>query len=105
MRWPASRTAPPSDIAGQTFQIIHPFHPWRGRRFELVAYKGAWGEDRVYFHNEEQQPIALPASWTDVVAADPLVSIAEGRALFRADDLIELVGLVRGLSSRGSNDV
>ena len=48
-----------------------------------------WGEDRVYFHNQEQQLIALPASWTDVVAADPLVSIAEGRAWFRAEDLFE----------------
>jgi hypothetical protein len=49
--------------------------------------------------------MALPASWTDIVAADALVSLAEGRALFRADDLIELVGLVGGLSSRGGNDV
>ena len=32
-----------------------------GRRFELVAYNCAWGEDRVYFHNEEQHLIALPA--------------------------------------------
>jgi hypothetical protein len=103
--WLGSTTAPSSDIAEQTFQVIHPFHPWRGRRFELVAYKSAWGEDRVYFHNQEQQLIALPASWTDVVAADPLVALAEGRALFRADDLIELVGLVGGLSSRGGDDV
>lgn len=49
--------------------------------------------------------MALPASWTDVVAADPFVSIAEGRALFRADDLFELAGLVRSLSSRGDNNV
>jgi hypothetical protein len=62
-------TAPPTDLVAQTFQVIHPFHPWHGRRFELVEYKNAWGEDRVYFHNEEQQLIALPASWTDVVAA------------------------------------
>jgi Family of unknown function (DUF5372) len=90
---------------GQTFQIVHPFHPWHGRRFELIEYKNAWGEDRVYFHNEEQQLIALPASWTDVVAADPVVCIGKGRALFRAGDLSELAGLVRRLSSRGDNDV
>jgi Family of unknown function (DUF5372) len=90
---------------GQTFQIVHPFHPWHGRRFELIEYKNAWGEDRVYFHNEEQQLIALPASWTDVVAADPVVSMGKGQALFRAGDLSELAGLVRRLSSRGDNDV
>jgi hypothetical protein len=98
-------TAPPSDFAAQTFQVIHPFHPWHGRRFELLEYKNAWGEDRVYFHNEERQLIALPASWTDVVAADPLVFMAKGRALFRADDLFELAGVVRGLLSRGGNDM
>jgi Family of unknown function (DUF5372) len=43
-------------------------------------------------------------SWTDVVAADPFVSMGEGRALFRADDLFELAGLVRRLSSKGVND-
>jgi len=98
-------TAPPTDLAARTFHVIHPFHPWHGRRFEPVEYKNAWGEDRVYFHNEEQQLIALPASWTDVVPADPFVSTAEGRALFRANDLFELAGLVRRLSSRGGDDV
>jgi hypothetical protein len=98
-------TAPQSNIAERAFRVIHPFHPWFGRQFELVAHKSAWGEDRVYFYNEEQQLVALPASWTDVVAADPFVLIAEGRALFRADDLFELVELVRCLSSRGGNDV
>jgi len=85
-------TAPPTDLAARTFHVIHPFHPWHGRRFEPVEYKNAWGEDRVYFHNEEQQLIALPATWTDVVAVDPLVSMGNGRALFRADDLCELAG-------------
>jgi len=59
----------------------------------------------VYFHNEQQQLIALPASWTDMFAVDPFVSIAGDRALFRADDLLDLARLVRCLSSRGDNDV
>ena len=63
------------------------------------------GEDRVYFYNEEQQLTALPASWTDLVAADPFVSIAAGRAPFRADDLLELVQLIHHLSAKGSDDV
>jgi hypothetical protein len=98
-------TAPQSDIAVRTFQITHPFHPWQGRRFELVAYKSAWGEDRVYFYSEEQHLIALPASWTDVIADDPFVSIAAGRALFRAEDLSELAELVRRLLPGGTSNV
>jgi hypothetical protein len=72
----------------------------------LVAFKSAWGEDRVYFYNEKHELTALPASWTDVVGADPLVSMAAGRALFRANDLLDLVALVRALSTkRGGQDV
>ena len=45
-RWPASTTAPQGDTAGRVFRVIHPFHPWHDRRFEFIAYKSAWGEDR-----------------------------------------------------------
>ena len=103
--WPVLSTAPQCDGVAQRFQVTHPFHPWHGRQFELTAYKTAWGEDRVYFYNEEQQLIALPASWTDVIAADPCVSVAEGRALFRADDLLELAALLARLSVKDGRDV
>lgn len=71
----------------------------------MVAYKSAWGDDRVYFYNESQQLTALPASWTDVVAADPFVAVAAGRAPFRANDLLELVELIHCLPVKGSNNV
>lgn len=71
----------------------------------MVAYKSAWGEDRVYFYNHEQQLIAFPASWTDVIAVDPFVAVAEGRSLFRAEDLLELAELVGRLRSKESGDV
>jgi Family of unknown function (DUF5372) len=99
--WPTSTTAPPCDVASRTFQVTHPFHPWHGYKFELVAYKSAWGEDRVYFYNEQRELATLPASWTDVVDADPLVSMAAGRTLFRANDLLDLVALVRSRSTKG----
>ena len=38
---------------------------------------------------------SVPAKWTDVVVDDPFVVIAAGRALFRADDLVEIVALVQ----------
>jgi len=47
----------------------------------------------------------LPASWTDVIPADPFISVAGGRALFRADDLLELAGLLRLLSEKDGKDV
>lgn len=42
--------------------------------------------------------MSVPASWTDLIAVDPVVEVAAGRALFRAVDLIELAKLIQGLS-------
>ena len=77
----------------------------QGQFFELVAYKNAWGENRVYFYNPEQVLIALAADWTDVVPVHPFVAVAAGRSLFRAEDLLNLAGLLRELSSRGAGRV
>jgi hypothetical protein len=38
--------------------------------------------------------VALSAAWTDVIAVDPFVLVASGRALFRAADLLEMVALI-----------
>ena len=53
IRWPTLTTAPRGDVAARIFHVIHPFHPFRGQPFELVAYKSARGEDRVYFYNHD----------------------------------------------------
>lgn len=71
----------------------------------MVAYKSAWGEDRVYFYDESQQLTALPASWTDVPETDPVVAVAAGRSAFRANDLLEMVQLIGALSTKGFSNV
>jgi hypothetical protein len=55
----------------------------------------------VYFHKEGEHLVSVPASWTDIVAEDPLVQLAAGRALFRALDLIELAQLLKVLRGQG----
>ena len=51
----------------------------------------------MYFHNEGEHLVSVPATWTDIIAEDPVVQLAAGRALFRALDLIELAQLLKGL--------
>jgi hypothetical protein len=41
---------------------------------------------------------SVPPQWTDLVAPDPEVVMGQGRALFRIQDLLELVNLVARLS-------
>jgi hypothetical protein len=69
------------------------------REFELVERAHNWREDKVWFHNAAGRLSSLPASWTDMRAEDPFVVVGAGRALFRVEDLLELLRLIGELSS------
>ena len=71
----------------------------------MVTYLQTWGEHRVYFHKEGEHLVSVPATWTDIVAEDPVVQLAAGRALFRALDLIELAQLVRRLRAAAVKEI
>src|SRR5207253_465650 len=94
--WRQMRTAPDANHAKQFFTVTHPFHPWRGRRFELINCECRWGQWRVFYVNEESSLAYLPASWTDASAKDPFVEQARGRAVARLEDLLKLAELVSG---------
>jgi hypothetical protein len=78
--------------------VTHPFHPLTGREFDLVTYKQAWGEDRVYFRDEAGRLRRMPVGWTSVLEADVFLATAAGRCRFRTDDLLRLVELIEGLN-------
>jgi len=94
--WRQKRTAPDANHAKQFFTVTHPFHPWRGRRFELIDCECRWGQWRVFYVNEEGSLAYLPASWTDASAKDPFVEQARGRAVARLEDLLKLAEMVSG---------
>ena len=70
--------------------MTHAFHPLFGRELSLVTYRQNWGEDRVYYHDDEGRLCSLLAAWTSLSPADPFVTIAAGRSPFRVEDLLEL---------------
>ena len=92
--WRGKRTAPGAGEAKRFFTVTHPFHPWRGRRFELIDCGHRWGQWRVFYATAEGLPAYLPASWTDMGPQDPFVQQSEGRAIARVEDLLELVRVV-----------
>ena len=77
--------------------MTHPFHPWVGREFVLVGIRQAWGEDRVFFFDDDGAQRSLPTGWTDVVAPDPFVARSGGRSALRVADLLALGELIDGL--------
>ncbi len=102
MRWRELSIAPPPSGEPQTFRVTHPFHPLRGRTFQLVDCRQTWGEDRVYFHDDRGQLARLPLQWTDVLPDDLTVVVGAGRAHFRYDDLCRLADLLAGLEAPSS---
>ena len=53
-----------------------------------------WGEDRVYFHDEEKRLRSIPRQWTSLRTPDLFVEVSDGRSAFRVGDLVELAELL-----------
>jgi hypothetical protein len=81
--------------------VTHPFHPLHGREFVYLTSVRRWGEDRVYFEDDQGRTVSLRAQWTSLYAPPPLVVLSGGRSAFRADDLLKLSRLLRGLKPEG----
>lgn len=97
--WTNSPNAPKPLDQYTTVKVTHPFHPLFGREYLFVSYGHNWGEYRVCYKDEAGLLASLPASWTDVVAPDPVVVVSEGKAYFRLEDLRGLASLLSGLGS------
>ena len=99
MRYLKASTTPGSAEESQFFEVIHPFHPWYGRRFELFVVRSNWGQRRVFFFDDADPPHlrSVPLRWTSLAPADPFLIIASGRASFRFEDLVALVQLCEAL--------
>lgn len=74
--------------------MTHRFHPWFDRVFVFVAVRQTWGEDRVFFLDEDGTQRSLPVGWTDAVEPDVFVVMAAGRCAFRIEDLLGVADLV-----------
>jgi hypothetical protein len=67
----------------------------------LVGVRRTWGEDRVFFLDEEGTQRSLLRGWTDAADPDPFVALAGGRSALRVEDLLALVELAAGLRVGG----
>ena len=74
--------------------MTHPFHPLLGREFRLVTCRQNWGEEEVYFYDDDGRLATVPLQWTTLAAPDPFVKISAGRSAFRVGDLLELADVL-----------
>lgn len=69
-----------------------------------MGVRQAWGEDRVFFFDEQGVQRSLPSGWTDAGGPDPFVVVAGGRSWFRVVDLLELAELLDGVRGGDGED-
>jgi hypothetical protein len=98
-RQPSHSTASQQNFNSKTFRIIHPFHPYRNFEFEIDSVRRIAYESRVLFFNAKGRRSSVPLDWTDIGTVDPFVAVSAGRALFRVEDLLGLVRLLKEISS------
>jgi hypothetical protein len=84
-------------------RVTHRFHPLVGREFVFAFRRKTWGEDRVFFLDEDGELQGVPAGWTDMAPVDPFVVVAAGRSPFRVEDLLALADLLDGLRGTRSS--
>jgi hypothetical protein len=92
-------TAPGRNDQGQYCTITHPFHPLCGRKILIVSHKQNWGEDRVFYHQEDGRLTSIPACWTSIYNPHPFNVISQGRSVFRFRELLELSRLIEDFMS------
>jgi hypothetical protein len=79
--------------------VTHPFHPLNGRPLVCVGERYNRYGKRLLLQSDDGQICSVPPQWTDVVVADPEVTLGGGRALLRFADLLDLAELVERLQA------
>jgi hypothetical protein len=90
----ASGTVPEAHLV----RVTHPFHPLSGQQLPCVGACYDKQNKRVLLEEDEDTVWSVPRQWTDLVAIDPEVVIGKGRAIFRAQDLLDLSVLISRLN-------
>ena len=79
-------------------EIRHPFHPLRGRRFEVLKKRRVAGVETLLLRESERGSFSVAREWTDW--ADPPRSDSLGFPIQRLDapSLLELAALLEALT-------
>ena len=80
-------------------EIVHPFHPLRGRRFEVLKKRRIAGVDTLILRELERGTLSIPREWTDWADPTPYDALTRPPHRLAADCLFELVALLEALAA------
>ena len=69
-----------------------------------MTYRHNWGEDRVFYHDDEGRLNSVPVGWTSLGPDDPFVLISAGKSAFRTVDLLEMAAVLEDLRRARGNE-
>jgi len=69
----------------------------------MITHREGWGEERVYYVDENADICLMPLSWTDVQPSDPFIVMSAGRSWLRPPELLELVGRIKEMKGARSS--
>ena len=88
----------------QRIRVTHPFHPLRGREFELIEIVPIAGIRLVHYAADDGTMRTIRQAFTSARAVDPFARVAAGRSAFRVLDLLALAALLDGLDGDGGTE-
>jgi hypothetical protein len=83
--------------------VTHPFHPLHGRTLDVVDRRRYYTDEYVYLEADERV-YRLPIGWTSLGSVEAFLVVAQGRCLFRIDDLNRLGEIILQLCERGASE-
>ena len=80
-------------------EVVHPFHPLRGKRFDVLKIRRFAGIERLSLRDPILGSFAMPREWTDWADPSPYGSLGLPPRRLDADSLFELATLLEHLNN------
>jgi Family of unknown function (DUF5372) len=75
-------------------EVVHPFHPLRGKRFDVLKIRCVAGIERLSLRDPILGSFAMPREWTDWASPDERSRVRESSLVVDTFGLVELAELI-----------
>jgi len=79
-------------------EILHPFHPLRGQRFQVLKTRRVSGVDTLILRELERGTFSIARNWTDWADPSPYGELGLPPRRLEGHSLLELVALLEELA-------
>ena len=88
-------TAHDSSAPSGSTEIIHPYHPLRGKRFPILKSRCVRGVECLVLKGSEAGTFAVPRDWTDRACPDAYSDANVAHDFLRLETLLEVVEILK----------